>query len=191
MKKTLLVVAIMFVVAFAHAQTEQGSMLVGGDVSLDFATNKADVGGTSVDIGKTTEIEFSPQFGYFIKDGLAIGAEVLYQSTKFEADGGGESTSSLVGIGPFVKYYLESGIFGQANFGFGSAKNDFGSGETKYSASTWRLGVGYAAFLNDNVAIEPMLSYGSDRLKEKDSDPEVIQIDNSFRISVGFTIFLN
>ena len=195
MKKTLLVVAALFTVGLVNAQTEKGNMIVGGDVSLDFATNKAESNGTTVDVGKTTEIEFSPQFGYFVMDRLAIGAELTYQSETFKPDGGGgDDKFSLVGLGPFVKYYLENGIFGQLNAGFGSGKFETTNGqgatqETKYSASTWRLGVGYAAFLNEHIAVEPMLSYGSDVLKNKDTD--VKSIDNSFRISVGFTIFLN
>ena len=190
MKKTLLIVAGLFCAVFANAQTEKGNMIVGGDVSMDFATNKAESGGTSVDVGKTTSIEVSPQFGYFVMDRLAIGAELSYQNETFKPDGGGnDDTFSLVALGPFAKYYLENGLFGQLNVGFGSAKFDNGVNETKYSASAWRLGLGYAAFLNEHIAVEPMLSYGSDVLKNKDTD--VKSIDNSFRISVGFTIFLN
>lgn len=190
MKKTLLVLAAMFSAVFVQAQTEQGSMIVGGDISLDFQTNKVESGGNSVDVGKTNTIEFSPQFGYFISDGLAVGAEVLYQSITFKPDGGGNDTkASVVALGPFVKYYLDNGVFAQANFGFGSSKTDFGSGEVKSSITLWRIGAGYAAFLNDHVAVEPMLSYGSIQQKNKDTD--VKDIDNGFMISVGFTIFLN
>ncbi|MBL6448881.1 porin family protein [Fulvivirga sp. 29W222] len=196
MKKTLLTGIIMIAGAcFAQAQTEQGGILAGGSVSMDFENNKLEAGSTTVDRGNTFSVSFNPNVGYFFMDGLAGGLELEISSSTFTEDQTDfETKFSTFNFGPFVKYYHSSGLFGLGRFGVGSAKevdeDAGGTDETKFGVFTWRLGAGYALFLNDNVSLEPMLSYGSYNFTNKDSDPEVKTIDNSLRISVGFQIFL-
>ena len=197
MRKLLLGILLIGFTVTANAQTGKGRVLVGGEVSFDFANEKTDVGGTVSTDGKNTSILFAPKFGYFFMDGLAVGAEITYLNNTFKPDGGGgDSKSNQLAFGPFVKYYLDNGIFGMGSFGLGTAKTEFPAGQgttntTKYGISNWRLGVGYAAFLNDNVSVEPMLSYGGNRLKNKDANPERIDISNSLTISVSLNIFLD
>ena len=115
MKKITLILFFVLPALAVNAQTEQGRAIVGGDVSFDFGTDKTDVGGTVSDDGKFTTINFSPRFGLFIMDGLAVGAEIVYQSYTFKPDGGGgDFKSNGFLFGPFVKYYLDNGLFGQA-----------------------------------------------------------------------------
>ncbi|GAA0894005.1 hypothetical protein GCM10009122_36850 [Fulvivirga kasyanovii] len=195
MKRTLLTVIIVAAVAsFASAQTEQGRILAGGSFSMEFENNKVETGSTTVDRGNTFSASFNPNVGYFFVDGLAVGLELGITSSTFKADQSDyEERYSSLSFGPFVKYYHKSNFFGLGSFGVGSAKNeidDNGTSEVKYGLFNWRLGAGYAVFLNDNVSLEPMLSYGSDRRKNKDADPEVTVIDNDLMISVGFQIFL-
>lgn len=197
MKKTLLSIAATFAfVAALQAQTEQGSILAGGSLSFDFENNKAKTGSTTVDEGNTFYAAFNPQVGYFFIDGLAAGLEVELSSTRFTPDqGDNESTFTIFSVGPFLKYYHSSGFFGTGKVAFGSSKSEFVAGngnfqEDKDNIFGWRLGAGYALFLNDKVSLEPMLSYGSYSVKDKDADPEVKDVDSSLRISVGFQIFL-
>jgi hypothetical protein len=197
MKKLLLGILLIGFTITGNAQTGKGRVLVGGEVSFDLANNKTDVGGTVSTDGKTTSILFAPKFGYFFMDRLVAGAEITFQSETFKPDGGGgDDKFNALAFGPFVKYYLDNGVFGMGSFGIGSAKTEFPTGQgttntTKYGISAWRLGVGYAAFLNDNISVEPMLSYGGDRLKNKDANPERIDITNSLTISVSLNIFLD
>lgn len=196
MKKLLLSVFVLtMVVTISNAQTEQGSMIVGGDVSLDFQKEKQSLGGTSTDMGKSTIVNLNPLFGYFFMDGLAAGLEVNFSNSTFKPEQiDGKGTSNTIAVGPFVKYYHESGVFGMANVSFGSAKykNTFNgtTNETTYSNFWWRVGAGYAVFLNESISLEPMLSYQSYTNKVKDSDPESKDITSGLQISAGFHIFL-
>lgn len=198
MKKGLLSIfaVIVFVIA-ANAQTEKGSIMAGGNFSLDFDKAKYKSGSTSVDGEKTTTLTINPVGGYFIMDGLAVGADLTIETSKDKYENDDEFGYTHIALGPFVKYYHSSGFFGLGSFGLGSAKSkstDAASGitsETTYGVSAWRLGAGYAIFLNDNVSLEPMLSYGSTSLKNKDADPEQKSISSGLSISVGFQIFLN
>ncbi|UII30989.1 porin family protein [Fulvivirga ulvae] len=195
MKKTLLaVIMVAAVVSFAQAQTEQGSILAGGSVSMEFENNKRETGSTTVDRGNSFYASFNPNVGYFFMDGLAVGLELGVSSSTFKADQSDyESRNTSLSFGPFVKYYHKSNFFGLGSFAVGSAKSevdDNGTSEVKYGLFNWRLGAGYAVFLNDHVSLEPMLSYGSNTLKNKDADPEIKTLDNGLMISVGFQIFL-
>lgn len=195
MKKLLLsIAAVAFILAPAVAQTEQGSIIAGGSVSLDLNSQKAeDPSGTSVDIGSSTNISFNPTFGYFVIDNLALGLEIGISSSKFESDDGTfESKNSVTAFGPFVKYYLDNGVFGMGSVGFGSANSEFTSGgsttSNDLSVFQWRIGVGYAAFLNEFVAVEPMVSYGSQSLTD---DADFKDIESGITIGAGFTIFIH
>ena len=194
MKKTLFSILAFFALSTAFAQFEQGRMLVGGDVGFSSITAKGKSGSTTVTYGKTTTFSLSPKFGYFIIDNLAIGGELEAAVSNYKDDDGeDESKFSQISIGPFARYYFDPGVFVHAGFGFGSAKekDTFGSGtdETKYGLTKFDVGVGYAVFLNDNVAIEPMLGYGTSSLKNKDNDSK--SIDSGIYLSVGFQIYLS
>ncbi|ELR73843.1 hypothetical protein C900_00007 [Fulvivirga imtechensis AK7] len=196
MKKFLLVVfALVGFLASVNAQTEKGSITAGGNISIDFEKEKFKSGSTTVDVGNNTSFTFNPLVGFFIMDGLAAGLEVNLQTSKFKSDDDTfESKFNAISIGPFVKYYHTSGAFGMGSIGFGSAKsestNNNNTNEAEFGLFTWRLGGGYALFLNDHVSLEPMLSYGSFVTKDKDSDQDEKDITNGFQISVGFHIFL-
>lgn len=130
--------------------------------------------------GTTTDescnsISFNPFGGYFVIDGVAVGAGITIQSDSFKPDGqSGKFTLSQLTVSPFGRYYHSSGFFGHLGFNFGSAKfkDDIGGStfEDKYSVFGFELGGGYAIFLNDNVAIEPLLTYESNSSKDENTD---------------------
>ena len=157
-----------------HAQFEQGTMLVGGSAGLELITNKEKAGGSTSTFGKSTSFNFSPRVGYFVINNLALGAELGFSMSKFKADGADyETNSSGVTIGPFARYYFGK-FYGEGTFGVGSNKDkedDAGDiTEQKSSVTSWSVGAGYAIFLNESVAIEPKIGYGSSTLKYKDVD---------------------
>ena len=78
----------------SDALIPQGSMMLGG--SAGFTMQAAD--GNDFYI-----ISFAPQFGYFVVDNLAIGAAVSVTKMK--------DIDPSFGIGPFVRYYLNNGLF--------------------------------------------------------------------------------
>jgi long-subunit fatty acid transport protein len=155
-----------------NAQTEQGRWMIGGTAGF----NSTDFGG---DV-KVTDIDFSPNLGYFIIDNLAIGAGLGFGSSKSDKLG---DVSSFA-LTPFARYYfLGTGdvrLFGQGRFGFGSQK--VGNLDSQ-SFTTWGLGAGLNYFLNNNVALEALVGYDSRKVKD------AANAANGFGLNIGVQAF--
>lgn len=184
-----------FIAVDSFAQFNQGRYIAGGGFNFSTETNKSKSGSTVTTDGKSTQFSLSPQVGYFPVDNIAVGLGLVLSSGKYKPDGvGTTSTSSSVSVGPFVRYYLPVPVFFQAMATFGSTKAHFDypdpipDADNSYGIFNWSLGVGYAYFLNDYVAIEPMVGFRNDKLSDKDSD--YASIDSSIYLNAAFTIYL-
>lgn len=196
MKKITFFLIAMAAAFTGYAQFDQGRKLVGGGVSFTTTTNKSKLNGTTVTNGKQTAFSVTPNFGYFVIDNLAVGAglEIGVSSYKPE-NSNNKSTGTGFVFTPLVRYYLPVNVFFHGEFGVGSAKSKTKNGnntfESKSGVTNWALAAGYAIFLNESnsVAIEPMLGYGSEVYKDKDT--KVKDIDNGLFLKVGFQIYLD
>lgn len=203
MKKLILsLAAVAFAATGAFAQFEQGSILISGGSDLGFMSNseKTLIDG---DEPEGSEAETSTEFGlglkggYFVSDGIAVGLGVNFGTETFETtDEDGDDINQTVGsftIGPWARYYLEMGLFAEAQANFGSVINS--EADETPSIFGWGLGVGYAIMLADAVALEPSVSYMSTSLNsdvEDENGDEVTRSDrtNSFGLNIGVTVFL-
>jgi hypothetical protein len=159
MKKVLLTVFAALTVFVASAQVEKGTWLIAGGSNLDFTKNDEDQGDDS-------DFMVAAKGGYFVIENFAVGLN-LGLAKNSEAD------DALVGVGPFARYYFAGKIFAGAGVTFVSAGD--------FSSTQIPIEVGYAAFLNKVVAIEPALnftSYGGD------------ESGSSFGVNVGISIYL-
>jgi len=195
-KILLLLLASVFCLPTLKAQTQQGSFLAGGSISMAFEKEKSKFDGTTTDGDSHTDISFAPIGGIFFADGMVAGAGITVSSSVRESDDGSiKSTTTGFGIMPFFRYYHESGLFGHASFAVGSGKSTFESGgtetETKFGLFEWELGPGYALFLNENVAVEGLLVYNSETQSIKDVTGDPKNITTGILISIGFTVFIN
>ena len=193
MKATLAILIFVLISLTGYSQFTKGTIMAGGSFSSTFNTDKSKVGTTTTTNGKTTDITLNPQVGYFFMDNFAAGAGIIVSSSKFKADASDfKSTNSTTALAPFARYYFDK-FYGQAQFAFGSAKDKTESGgtstETKSSVSAWNLAVGYAYLLNDHVAIEPQIGYGSQTQKNKSNDNKDIQAGPF--IKIGLQIYLS
>lgn len=197
MKKVFLTIVFgCFFVVFSVAQTQQGSFLAGGNISLYFATEKDQLGGTTQSEVGITDISFAPMGGIFIADEMVVGASLsIFSFVRDFKDLGTKSTNSGFGIGPFFRYYTTQGLFGHASFNVGTSKNKQESGGTTSESDLnifgWEVGPGYALFLNENVAIEGLIVYENRQQTVKDSDPESKETFSGVRVRIGFTVFIN
>ena len=192
--KNLLLMLLIFVSFSTTAQFNKGRILVGGNVGFSSTTSKSKFGSSSAyTTSKSSEFSFTPQAGYFIIDNLAIGAGLNLELTtlKPEADVFDEVSTALL-FQPFVRYYIKPGVFFQGAYGIGSQKDKQTyqdvTQEQKYGARNWLFAVGYAIFLNDRVAVEPMLGYKTSTLKNKDADSK--SWDSSLFFKVGLQVYL-
>ena len=192
MKKIVIGLIAALAVTSSFAQFEKGRILAGGSVGFSTHTYKIESNNTTTTTAKSTSLSFNPKAGYFIIDKLALGAGInlLTTTNKDERSSDKEITTST-SFDPFVRYYLDPGIFFQGSFGVGYNKFKETNGNTttttKDNVSNWSLSAGYAIFLNDHVAIEPSIGYQSYITK---NNPDLKFIDSSLFINVGFQIYL-
>ncbi|HPF93080.1 MAG TPA: hypothetical protein PLV65_04050, partial [Tenuifilaceae bacterium] len=127
MKRKISLLAGALIIALGlNAQVEQGKILIGGSSNLRFSSNTMSSEVVGVEDSdsqlKTSEFSFEPQVGYFVIDGLAVGIDLSYISSKSKwGDMDWSDPSTALGIGLFGKYYVgDTNIkpFAQANIGF-------------------------------------------------------------------------
>ncbi|MGE0772078.1 MAG: autotransporter outer membrane beta-barrel domain-containing protein [Cyclobacteriaceae bacterium] len=182
MKYVLLLLCIVALAENAYGQFEKGRILAGGSASFA-AQAPADM--------RSTTFSLMPDGGYFVANRVVIGAGLGFSNftVKFEDLGGSslKSVSTSFSIEPFVRYYLEPGVFfaGAFGYGLGKSKNTVGSTTTtsKFDSSQLTLSVGYAYFLNTHVAIEPAIGYRS-------TNPESGDAYGSMFLNIGLQIYL-
>ena len=193
MKKITMLFLAWCVTAGAYAQFEKGTMLVGGSFGANFTTNKTKYDGNSTTNSKDVSVSFDPQFGIFVIDNLAVGGALGLSTSVYKQDDNDyKYVTNEITIQPTARYYIDPGIFFQGRFILGSSKSketdDGDVDEAKYNVTGWSLAAGYAYFLNDVVAIEPLIGFGGKGYKNKDSD--VKTVDTGLFIQVGFQIYL-
>jgi hypothetical protein len=198
MKKILLtlLVFVTFYAAFGQF-VKQGAMMAGGTVSFVSSTDKNKTGGVTVTNGTSTIFSLAPNFGYFLANNLALGTALQLSFGKSDPGNPnyGRSNFTAISLVPFVRYYLNMGIFFQGEFGVGSVRSKstiLGNANTieKISSSSWSIATGYTIFINENVAIEPMLDYGNSMSRSKSSTIERKSIHPSLVLKLGLQIYL-
>jgi hypothetical protein len=157
MKKLLIILFVIFIAGSASAQINKGTVLVGASSNLSFNSVKPD-GGDSYSI-----FDLGLKGGYFVADNVTVGLNLGYQKLD-------DFTFSTFGL--FGRYYYQGKFFGGAGFNVIKYEN-------QDSQTSIPFEVGYAAFLNKNIAIEPSLN-----LSISDSN-------NIFGLRVGFSLYLN
>jgi len=198
--KKLLFMSIMILASFnTFAQkeksktkpTDKGHFIVDGSIFLSTNNSKSEQDGFNT---KSNAFGFgiSPKAAYFIADRFALGLETSFNYTdnEFTNTNGDKSSSNItaISVGPFVRYYLMNGIFGQASLGFGTSNSESNGFENKSDFFRYQLGVGYAIFLNQNISLEPIISY---QYGKNTSDQSTFETtNNGFTLGAGFTIYL-
>jgi hypothetical protein len=104
-------------------------------------------------------VTFSPGFGYFISDNLAIGTSLTISSSR-NGTGDNKNVYSSFVLGPIASYYILTsnerfGFFGQAQLSFASGKsNPAVGGVTKSNSVAFSVFPGAAYFFNEHWALE-------------------------------------
>jgi hypothetical protein len=163
----------------AQAQTERGSMLLGGTGTLHISTESEDDG--------MAFIALAPRIGYFLANNVAIGSAIpLFYSSSDNYRG------TTVGITPFVRGYFGTSatrffLEGRAGYNHSSFKiKDFDVSDSEGFFS-YGAGVGVSRFLNEYVGLELLLTYD-----KSDADETILDIRNftGINLNVGFQIYL-
>lgn len=170
MKKVSSVLIALFLFSgWLSAQISKDDWMAGGNLRINTAKNNA-------------QFEFSPSLGYFLLDGLAMGARLSYQMEKL-----GSNSVSGLGFGPFARYYFGSEKFFpffEGAFDLSNRKYKTGTVTTTEQAFSVFGGGGLAIFLNENVALEGMLGYRNSRVKNQTGS-------GGLNLRIGFQVYLN
>ncbi len=96
----LLFIFVLFT-AKANCQVTNGNWLVGGSGKFLVEEDKTDVVN-----GKTTQLDLSPDIGYFFLNKFAAGARIFFEYGVQKKIGAYKNTYSNIGAGPFLRYYF-------------------------------------------------------------------------------------
>jgi hypothetical protein len=160
---------------------KRGDMIIGGGASLGF-DNQRYTSGTLTNIYNTFNFGVSPRVLFFIVDRLALGAHV-----NFGFGLTNNSFSYYTGIGPELRYYTNTGLFLKTGLSY------LYSHYETFNLNSLNItpGIGFAIFLNNNIALEPILTYDLD-LEFRNSEISSNSTNTTHHVGVGLglTIFL-
>lgn len=176
MKKIVTVVSALVLGITAMAQTDQGGWMFGAGSNLGFATGKTN----NDQDDSESQFNINLRAGYFVIDNLAVGLDAGFVNASE-----GDISASQFSVGPYARYFLPMKIFFEAGYQFGSVTSD---GDNLGSTGALGIGAGYAAFLNDNVSIEPSLMYSMTSIKPDGADESIK--GSNFGIMINFGIYL-
>lgn len=186
------ILSVVLFILFAKSslgQLDQGNWLVGGSAKLYSYSNN--FGSTANSItAKYTEIDISPNVGYFLADRFVLGLRPTFSSFsgRVTSAGGGTTSVQRFWIGPFGRYYfLDSdkthNILLESSYQFGKYNGRGQKGDLR----TFSVLAGPALYFNSSVGIEFLFGY-SHRLEEVKNASK--DIKNGLQIGIGIQFHL-
>lgn len=172
--KITAILILFFAPSFVFAQTEKGSTLVGGAFSLQTTKNNS-------------SFSLTPNVGYFPIASFAVGAGLNLDFSKQ-----GDLKNNQVGIGPYVRYYFgktstKPFLVSEGSFLSSTYESRDVTG-TKVKTTTngvgFMFGLGFAAFVNDIVAVEGLTGYNYSDFKGSNGS-------SGFTMRLGFQLYFN
>lgn len=172
----------------ADCQITKGNWLVGGTGKFYSYTSQYS-SATYSNEAKYTQIDLSPNIGYFVTDKLAFGVRPSFSSIKGEVttSGGGSTNTQRYWIGPFARYYFlqpdkQVNILTDISYQYG-----FFGGIPNGKLNQFSAMAGPVVYFNSSVGIEFLLGYSSSL-----EDVEGFQKEKrkGFQIGIGFQIHL-
>ncbi len=157
MKKYVFIFVACLIAGSASAQINKGSVFAGASSNLSFTSISSDSG------DDYSVFDLSLKGGYFFMENLTGGLNLGYQKI---------DDFSITTFGLFGRYYYKGKFFGGAGFNVITYENQDSQTSIPFEA-------GYAAFITDNIAVEPSLNLG------------IGEDNTTFGFRVGFSLYLN
>ena len=213
MKRFSLIAMIVLIanVSVLKAQTTKGKYLVGvssaisasGEsnsfCSMGYSTSKTNYGSSKSTSNKQWSLgaNASPKLGYFVVDNLALGLNVSVWAQHTNVNNDYSVNSSLVGAGPFVRYYLASEKI-KPFFEIGGYYGQYGSKYLKSSFSNRLSSIvnvdcaaGLAFPIGDKVNFDLQLNYDYYYNKQIINNPVKVRTNTStVGLKLGFVVLL-
>ena len=170
--------------------------MLGGGVSSSFNGYTTATPNQRTDKGSIIKVNTDLKIGYFNWEDIGIGLKTNLDFIDRQSDStSNDLRQTILLMGPFVRGYLDNGIFGEVSGAWG-LNNIFRNAQSNLFRG--EAGVGYTYFLGDigrqnywlrnkQIAIEPMLLFRYYRQNfgaKKNSDNYRSEYGPEFRISV-------
>jgi hypothetical protein len=194
-RKTLLALATLFIFLTAEAQIEKGKVFASGSLGFNFSTYRDTEDGVTESETKSTDFSLTPRGGIFITDAILVGAGIGLSTGMTKYDDDDKYSYSSISFTPFIRYYLLQKFFGQLELGPGLSTDKWSySGyeddKDKYSMFLWSIGAGYAHFLNNNVSVEPIITYTSTSYTDRNNTNQKDKY-GVLGFQIGLSIYLD
>lgn len=201
LRKLFVVASLSVLVLSLNAQTDAGKILLGGSSSMTFGayTNKYKSDDGDGTAGKGIAFSFTPQAGFFVIDGLAVGLQLDMSMYSNKPDGANDRYSSAIFMfAPFARYYYGTAPikpFAEFAVAAGFEKEKVPTYDGTETTTTNVLGfqfkLGGAYFLNDHVSVDAGLGYQSTSYKDKDhNENDYKDVFGTFGFEFGVTVVL-
>lgn len=184
----LLLSATLFNTSFG--QLTKGIWLVGGNGKF-YAYKSEYSSATYSNEASYTQIDLSPNIGYFVADKLAFGLRPTFSSIRgnVTTTGGLYTNVQRYWIGPFGRYYFlnadrNSNILMDVSYQYGF----FGGGLLKGNLSTFSAMAGPVVYFNSSVGLEFLLGYS---YSKEDAEQASKEVRKGFQVAVGFQVHLD
>jgi outer membrane protein len=185
--KYLPLLAFIFTVIYAHAQTGKGSFLVSGSMSFSHGNSN----GLTLHTSNTLSI--TPRVGYFLMDHVALGVSLPLSVTRDHSDTpiSGTSQGRSIGIGPFIRYYIpiDQKLYVVTEAGYSwnyyHSENSQSTTVQKQQSRQLNFGAGVSYFINKNVGIELLAGY------RKLTQTSIDYTNSGIRLEGGLQIYLS
>lgn len=200
MKKLLLVAA---VAAFSavNAQMQRGSWVISGSTNLggNFSNTTYKSGNVSETDGDTFKINFTPSFGVFVADNLAVGADISLRNERYDYGGtdgfDNEFTFSFMPTGTYY-FYNEGIVIPFVGVGAGYTHRSFTEdiGTMTYSDQidgfSWKAKTGIAILITPQIAGDVSLGYQQNHFTDNDGYGDYDIIERNLGVNLGLSVFL-
>jgi len=167
--KKVLITCLLFSSLSCVAQTEKGSVLLGGALSLQTTSNNS-------------SFVLNPNVGYFPFTNFAFGLGVNFNFSKQ-----GDIKNNQVGVGPYLRYYVgktQTKPFITTEVSYLHNKFESSTAESSTNGFGFLFGLGFAAFINETVAVEGLTGYNYSDFKDASSA-------SGFTMRFGFQLYFN
>ncbi|TAG02827.1 MAG: hypothetical protein EAZ44_06835 [Cytophagia bacterium] len=158
MKRIIIGFIAFLTLSLGYAQTEKGTIYVGGNLRFGSTTNKT-TSGTITSESSSSNFSIIPDVGYFISDNVAIGLGIGYSQSTSKSPNGLTTTTTTESnfiIAPTFRYYMPTSsetfkFFLQARVGIntGNVKSETATLTTTDKTNGWDF------FVSPNFAYFP------------------------------------
>lgn len=154
MKKIILLVSLLSTIeSRAQLNIESGTRQIGGNLFASMYSSR-------ISYFEIFEIRsnLNLNISWFFKKNISLGFKnstyYRHYEKKNQSFGYPVENSFDTGFGPVVRYYTRIGLFGETSFTV-----FYSPDKRTVENSPLEVGLGYCKFLNDHIAIEPILRY--------------------------------